>query len=140
MRGGHKEGSVARASRCFVSALFITTVPQLGEHLRVCLTKSASPLVSLSCSQLSQRNQELWLSLESQHSGNRGRKISVDSRSAPATQWVPEEDSFYKINISAWVWWLTPSIPSTREVETGWLSDLKAIPGYTPDSRPSRAM
>lgn len=64
----------------------------------------------------------------------------MDSRSALATQWGPEEDSFYKINISAWVWWLTPSILSTQEVEIGWLSDLKAIPGYTPDSRPSRAV
>lgn len=53
---------MARAPRCFVSALFITTVLQLGEHLRVCLTKPASSPVSLSCSQLSQRSQELRLS------------------------------------------------------------------------------
>lgn len=66
--------------------------------------------------------------------------MSVDSRPARATQWVPEEDSLYKINISAWVWWLTPSIPSTREVEVDRLSDLKAIPGYIPDSRLSRAV
>lgn len=60
---------MARASRCFVSALFNTTVPQLGKHptylcnlpvsrLEVCLTRPASPLVS----QLSQGSKELWLS------------------------------------------------------------------------------
>lgn len=64
----------------------------------------------------------------------------MDSRSAQATQWVPDEDSFYKMNAYTWVWWLIPSVPSTREVEIGWLSDLKAIPGYLPDSRPSRAV
>lgn len=62
----------------------------------------------------------------------------MDSRSAQARQWVPE-DSLYK-NIHAWVWWLTPSTPSTQEVEMDWLSDQKTIPGYRPDSRPSRAM
>lgn len=83
-------------------------------------------------------NQELWLSprvsalRKLRQDGFCGFKISTSYTMGSGRR-------LYK-NIYVWAWWLTPSIPSTREVETGWLSDLKAVLGYIADSWPSRAM